>query len=1416
MATKCSVSVMVRARPILFNKREEQEGTGGTCLKVNGNSTIIWDPTDNTKKRSFAFDRSFNSLTPDQADFADQKTVYTEVGVPSLEQALRGYNTTVFAYGQTGSGKTYTMMGQETVSITQNSTKIVSHEELPAEVGVIPRFCTEMFQRLSMQSKSGSGTVSHRVDSVYYEIYNDKVHDLLDSGSSRTYKVREHPKHGPYVEGLQHCEVHSYADISKLLKRGARDRHTAKTSMNDVSSRSHAVLELVLTTSRFDPQTGDLCDTSSRIALVDLAGSERQRAAGTEGERLKEGASINKGLLSLGNVIEALASNADKKNKHMRFVQYRDSTLTWLLREALGGNSRTIMIATVSPSSLNYEESLSTLKYADRAKKIQNAVSVNRDSKKQIIFALREEIKMLKKDIEDLRSGAVPLAPDDVLGRSFAGDCRVWKEEPYILQVDPLPTLHDSLLFWIEGGTTTYISSVDRTGKSIPHKEASPASLMTTADHTIKLPKSKGVEDYHALFIREKGDITLIPTGGQAYDGKAIAPTPRGDDKAPELMVDGIPVSGREKLLSGSHIQVGEFQFIFVDPLNVSDCFQFHQRCAKLERAKAAQEKMVQVTAKRVQDVLVGSGLEASLLPSLEEGLATKGRDGDQMLVRSEKGPAVYVWKGDTDSGGWVPADTMQAELAAVALVDKKKAEVECGRRLTTILGGAVNVEDLPLETDLTTAGPNDGNAGPRLVRSRDTGLKVMQWDSELKKWIVVTEPVAELTARNLADVAERKRRQEQSEAFRKEMQEKVTDLDEARRKVSDITEEFRTKEERFKHEMEGKQNREEELLKQMREKDRLLQSHKHSAAAEKGALQEKLDQVVEEYEERLGSKEHIIQSLETSYSNAKYEWHKSETLLEAALGTKQKTVDANSKLREDLSTSGQELAQAKHEMERLRERLSEQEDAVKRITKELEGEKDLRRESASEEVKQMQAMLEKKDATLQGLVEEKEQLDGNLRRLSKHYLSLQDELKEQQSRLAEYRETMEREQEQVREEMDKAMHLQKDCEQLKAEKQDLINKIKAIQNDPKKKELDSKRMQENEALKERLELLEQERKQAEGSRNYAEQTARSEKQRVADLQQRVKETTKQYQTMKEAYEREAEGLNQTKAAMAQQKEELASLKGQLHQIKQQPGFMTGAEQGRRDLDLSIQLEMVREENQRLQQKLADERMLRERSTDSGRQLAKEKMEVEDSLKKMKKEFKDVNSQLTAMTSRADRLKEMSQKLQSEALKKSKQDSDDPPMSGRRTQPYGPSHGFTTPRKSTGPSTGRKRSVSNEIKVPSYAKPTGAWMARDDDTPALASTGGAESFANSGKHQLGGSTKMRGHSPSAKGQTPRKGRNAKTSKVRQPSPTPQCVSPTNPALAATSPSPRGSRSMKPAAEGSGRSSSASALKTEEF
>ncbi|KAJ9452050.1 Kinesin-like protein unc-104 [Diplonema papillatum] len=1062
-------------------------------------------------------------------------------------------------------------------------------------------------------------------------------------------------------------------------------------------------------------RTGDLSDTSSRIALVDLAGSERQRAAQTEGERLKEGACINKGLLSLGNVIEALASNSDgKKGKQFtRFVQYRDSTLTWLLREALGGNSKTVMVATLSPSALNYEESLSTLKYADRAKKIQNAVSVNKDSKKQVIFALREEIKMLKDELEQLRACA------GVADGCFVqpGSVTVSKEDPYLLQIDPLPCLHDAVLHWIGGSSTCYVSSADHTSaRAVTNIEAASAQEpLKHADHTIKLAKSKGIREYHCLFVKTADGVLLYPTFGAAYDGRPCAFTPRPEEDCPEVKVDGMEVVGPEKLASGSHVEVGEYQFIYVDPENVSDCVQFHQRCTRLERERVAADREAVTTAKRVAHLLSEAGLETRNLPTKEEALAAKGVQGEQLVVRTAAGPAVFVWEGSTEAGCWRPATAVQAELGAAALVDKMKNEVETGRRLAAILSGTVQLEELPDIAELAPPTGKTDRQAKHLVRSKETGVKVVEYDQQLKRWVTVPEAVAELTARAAADDVEKRRRAEAADAFKKEIQAKVTDLDDAKRQLAETTAAHGEQMEMSKKELSSAKNRISELERQLAAKESMIQQHANSQSLEISKLKHALDDVTQEYEQKSNRSEHIIQQLEESYASTKYEFRKSESLLETTLATKQKAVEQANHFRQDLQQAILEQSALKTEKERLETLLSEQGSVIAKLQKEIAEADELRRESASGETKQVQQLLDAKEAAHHRLVEEKEQLDGNLRRLSKHYLTLQEELQEQQSRLADYREQLEAEQEQRREEMDKATQFQKEVEQLRGEKQDLIDRLKAVQNDPKKKEQELKRKQENEALKDRLEHLETERKQAEGSRNYAEQTARGVQQRVTDLQERVKSTTRQYQNVKEAHESTNEKLRQANALLAAQKEEIDKVKTQLKQITSQPGFVTGAEQGRRDLDLSIQLEMAREENQKMQQKLTDTRMLHERSTDSAKQLARDKQDLDDALRRVKEKHRETQSQLAAMTSRADRLKEMSHKLQSKT--KRRDDDDQPSSSGKRSHGQS-SHGTPTPRKSVQPVPGlggRKRSMSNDGKLPSYAKPTSAWNSHCDE-----------------------------------------------------------------------------------------------------
>ncbi|XP_063729758.1 kinesin-like protein KIF13A [Symsagittifera roscoffensis] len=323
--------------------------------------------------------------------------MFEDLGLDLLENAFQGYNACIFAYGQTGSGKSYTMMG--------------SHS---ADLGIIPRLCHELFSKICCNSND---CLQFKVEMSYMEIYNEKVHDLLDPRSGKSnLKVREHKILGPYVDGLSKLAVTSSEDIYDLIEVGNRSRTVAATNMNSESSRSHAVFTIFLSQQITNKQmTGE---KASRISLVDLAGSERATKTGAAGDRLKEGSNINKSLTTLGLVISALAEQAaNQGRKKPVFVPYRDSTLTWLLKDSLGGNSKTVMIATISPSADNYDESLSTLRYADRAKRIVNNAVINEDPNARIIRELREEVEKLRRQLaEALRRNRKPSVNSSNLG----------------------------------------------------------------------------------------------------------------------------------------------------------------------------------------------------------------------------------------------------------------------------------------------------------------------------------------------------------------------------------------------------------------------------------------------------------------------------------------------------------------------------------------------------------------------------------------------------------------------------------------------------------------------------------------------------------------------------------------------------------------------------------------------------------------------------------------------------------------------------------------------------------------------------------------------------------------------------------------------------------------------------------------
>ncbi|KAJ8673467.1 hypothetical protein QAD02_004729 [Eretmocerus hayati] len=384
IANMASVKVAVRVRP--FNKRELAMNAK-LVVQMDGKRTRIFNtktPTsardiDREKYKDFTFDHSYWSFEDTDENYASQEEIFYDLGTEVIESAFEGYNACVFAYGQTGSGKTFTMMGS------------------PESQGLIPRICKTLFARMAAGKESGA---SYRTEVSFLEIHNERVRDLLrpEQTMSHSLRVREHPKRGPYVQDLSSHLVYDYTDIQECMLRGNTHRTTASTNMNDVSSRSHAIFTITFVQAGFN-ENNMPSETVSKVHLVDLAGSERANATGATGQRLKEGAHINKSLVTLGSVISALAelSSADSNSSRRSiFIPYRDSVLTWLLKDSLGGNSKTIMIAAISPADCNYGETLSTLRYANRAKNIINKPTINEDPNVKLIRELRDEILKLK------------------------------------------------------------------------------------------------------------------------------------------------------------------------------------------------------------------------------------------------------------------------------------------------------------------------------------------------------------------------------------------------------------------------------------------------------------------------------------------------------------------------------------------------------------------------------------------------------------------------------------------------------------------------------------------------------------------------------------------------------------------------------------------------------------------------------------------------------------------------------------------------------------------------------------------------------------------------------------------------------------------------------------------------------------
>ncbi|XP_033936884.1 kinesin-like protein KIF1A isoform X12 [Pseudochaenichthys georgianus] len=478
-----SVKVAVRVRP--FNSREI--GKDSKCIiQMTGNTTTILNPKQPKDYKSFNFDYSYWSHTsPEDINYASQVQVYKDIGEEMLLHAFEGYNVCIFAYGQTGSGKSYTMMGKQDVKDQQ---------------GIIPLLCEDLFTKFN---DNGENSKSYSVEVSYMEIYCERVRDLLNPKNKGNLRVREHPLMGPYVEDLSKLAVTSYNDIQDLMDSGNKARTVAATNMNETSSRSHAVFNIIFTQKRLDAETDNTTEKVSKISLVDLAGSERADSTGAKGTRLKEGANINKSLTTLGKVISALAevdsgSNKNKKKKKVEHhIPYRDSVLTWLLRENLGGNSRTAMVAALSPADINYDETLSTLRYADRAKQIRCNAVINEDPNNRLVRELKEEVFRLKDllcsqglgDIIDLTNVMTGMSPSPSLAvlSSRAGS---------------IASLHDRIMF--SPGSEEAIERLKETEKII-------AELNETWEE--KLRRTEAIRMEREALLAEMG-VAMREDGG--------------------------------------------------------------------------------------------------------------------------------------------------------------------------------------------------------------------------------------------------------------------------------------------------------------------------------------------------------------------------------------------------------------------------------------------------------------------------------------------------------------------------------------------------------------------------------------------------------------------------------------------------------------------------------------------------------------------------------------------------------------------------------------------------------------------------------------------------------------------------------------------------------------------------------------
>ncbi|RXN15908.1 kinesin KIF1C [Labeo rohita] len=538
-----SVKVAVRVRP--FNSREINRGAK-CVIQMQDKSTCIANPKQHKEApKNFTFDYSYWSHSSEEdPSFASQRKVYQDIGEEMLLHAFEGYNVCIFAYGQTGAGKSYTMMGKQD----------------PGQQGIIPQMCEDLFRQTADNT---APDLSFSVEVSYMEIYCERVRDLLNPKSRGSLRVREHPIMGPYVEDLSKMAVTNYSDIADLMDTGNKARTVAATNMNETSSRSHAVFTILFTQRRHDNMTSLDTEKVSKISLVDLAGSERADSSGAKGMRLKEVANINKSLTTLGKVISALADMHSTKKRRSDFIPYRDSVLTWLLRENLGGNSRTAMIAALSPADINYEETLSTLRYADRAKQIKCNAVINEDPNARLVRELKEEVNRLKELLLSQGLSNLITASGSESGRPALGGASGELHQPSLSYE---PSTSDAPMEGVAPTSPTAHISKEEAAERLKETEKIIAELNETWEE--KLRKTESIRQEREALLAEMG-VSVKEDGGTTPHLVNLNEDPLMSECLIYYIKDGVTRVGQEDVdirLTGQFIK--ELHCVFCSEVN--------------------------------------------------------------------------------------------------------------------------------------------------------------------------------------------------------------------------------------------------------------------------------------------------------------------------------------------------------------------------------------------------------------------------------------------------------------------------------------------------------------------------------------------------------------------------------------------------------------------------------------------------------------------------------------------------------------------------------------------------------------------------------------------------------------------------------------------------------------------------------